>query len=106
MRGRKPRPLTVAPADVPVLRLIAQGNGLPWYQVRRAQIVLAVAAGRRTSELADETGCDGSTIWRLCRRYEQGGLSALLADGRKKRPTRRPSAAHSLFGATLPGCAG
>ncbi|MCI0460297.1 MAG: helix-turn-helix domain-containing protein [Gemmataceae bacterium] len=106
MRGRKPRPLTIAPADLPVLRLIAQGNGLPWYQVRRAQIVLAMAAGRRTSELSEETGCDTSTIWRLCRRYEQGGLSGLLADGRKKRLAPHSSSAHSLFGSTLPGHVG
>jgi hypothetical protein len=106
MRGRKPRPLTIAPADLPVLRLIAQGNGLPWYQVRRAQIVIGMAAGRRSAELSQETGCDTSTIWRLCRRYEQGGLSGLLADGRKKRLTPVSSSAASLFGSTPPGYAG
>ncbi len=85
MRGRKPRPLTVAPADCPVLRLIARRDDLPGYQVRRARVVLAVAAGQGVKDVAAEMGCDGSTVWRICRRYERGGLSGLLADGRGRR---------------------
>jgi hypothetical protein len=85
MRGRKPRPLAVAPADYAVLRMIAQRSDLPWYQVQRARVVLATAAGQRTTVVAAQTGCDTSTVWRICRRYEQGGLSSLLADGRQCR---------------------
>ena len=106
MRGRKPRPLTIPAADLPVLRLIAQGNGLPWSQVQRVKVVLAVASGRRTAEVAAELGCNPSTIWRLCRRYEEGGLSALLADRRKPARPASPSSRTALFGSTLPGCAG
>ncbi len=84
MRGRKPRPFTLAPGDYPVLRLIAEGGGFAAYQVQRARMVLAVAAGERPSEVADRAGCDASTVWRICRRYEDGGLSALLADGRAR----------------------
>lgn len=83
MRGRKPRQVTIAVADYPVLRLIAQGEGVPWYQVQRARIVLAIAAGERTQAVAKELGCDEATVWRTCRRYEQAGLSGLLADGRR-----------------------
>jgi hypothetical protein len=104
MRGRKPRPLKVAPADYPVLRLIARRDDLPDYQVLRARVVLAAAAGRRTGEVAQEAGCDVSTVWRICRRYERGGLSGLLADGRCRRPGS--PAPHPLFGATPPGEAG
>jgi hypothetical protein len=84
MRGRKPRPFTIAPGDYPVLHLIAGGAHFPAYQVRRARLLLAVAAGQRLSEIAARAGCDASTIWRACRRYETGGLSALLADGRAR----------------------
>src|SRR4051812_32497198 len=83
MRGRKPRCLTLAPADEPVLRWIAEGHGLPAYQVQRARIVLAIAGGQRTNVVARENDCDEATVWRACRRYEQAGLSGLLADGRR-----------------------
>ncbi len=83
MRGRKPRCVTISPADYPVLCLIARGESLPPYQVQRARIVLAIAAGERTQDVASSTGCDEATVWRTCRRYEQAGLSGLLADGRR-----------------------
>jgi len=83
MRGRKPRRVTIAPADLPVLRLIARGDHVPIYQSQRARIILAIAAGERTQDIARRTGCDEATVWRTCRRYEQSGLSGLLADGRR-----------------------
>ena len=46
MRGRKPRCLTIAAADVPVLQWIAASDGLPEYQVQRARMVPAIAAGQ------------------------------------------------------------
>ena len=82
MRGRKPLPVLIAPADVAVLRLIAGDRSLPVYQVHRAQIVLAIAAGERTRQVALRIGCDEATVWRTCRRYEHAGLSGLLADRR------------------------
>jgi hypothetical protein len=45
MRGRKPRPLTVAAADAPLLQAVARSSYLPFYQVQHARIVLAVAGG-------------------------------------------------------------
>src|SRR5947209_3210407 len=83
MRGRKPRRLTIAAADLPVLQWIAEGHGLPSYQIQRARIVLAIATGQRTGEVAKQNDCDEATVWRACRRYEQAGLSGLLADGRR-----------------------
>jgi hypothetical protein len=82
MRGRKPRPFAIAPTDYPVLRVIACGDGFPAYQARRARLLLAIAAGERPSVVAAQAGCDASTVWRACRRYEVGGLSGLLADRR------------------------
>ena len=83
MRGRKPRRVAIAPSDLSVLRWIASGKDLPTYQVQRAKIVLAIAAGARTQKVAEDSGCDETTVWRTCRRYEELGLSGLLADGRR-----------------------
>jgi hypothetical protein len=82
-RGRKPRRVVIAPCELSVLRWVATEPTLPHYQVRRARIVLAMARGARTQQVAKELGCDEATVWRICRRYEQHGLTGLLADGRR-----------------------
>jgi Homeodomain-like domain-containing protein len=82
MRGRKPDPLTLAPADGPVLAGIARRGALPWYQVRSARIVLAIAAGERRRCVAERMQCAEATVWRTCQRYEESGLAGLLADHR------------------------
>jgi hypothetical protein len=83
MRGRKPRRVAIVPSDLSVLQWIARGENLPPYQAQRARIVLAIAEGKRTQRVAEEAGCDEATVWRTCRRYEEWGLSGLLADGRR-----------------------
>ena len=86
MRGRKPLRVTIAPADYPVLQWLAHGEGVLRYQAQRARIVLAVADGGRTQDVARLTGCDAATVWRTCRRYLAAGLTGLLADGRRSGP--------------------
>jgi len=61
MRGRKPRPIEIAPDDLPLLQQIAHSQIRPWYQVRRARILLGIAHGARTQILAFLTQCDEST---------------------------------------------
>jgi putative transposase len=80
MRGRRPRPFCLAPDDLLPLQRVARSRRLPYAQVQHARIALAAAAGRRVGEVAAQHRCDPSTVWRLCRRYEQGGLPRLLAD--------------------------
>lgn len=80
MRGRKPRPRTVADADTPVLQAVARSRRLAWFQVQHARIVLAVAAGEPIAVVASRMECDRATVWRVCRRYQQGGLKNLLRD--------------------------
>jgi transposase len=80
MRGRTPCPLTIAAADVPILQAVARSRQLPFFQVEHARIVLAVASGEPTQAVADRLECDRTTVWRVCRRYEQGGLKTLLLD--------------------------
>jgi transposase len=82
MRGRQPEVLTIPPADARELERIAHSETSPWYQVRRARIVLEIAAGQRRENLASQVECDESTIWRTCQRYRRGGLVELLADHR------------------------
>ena len=81
MRGRKPRPLTLAVPDVPILQAVAQARHLAWFQVQHARIVLAVTAGESIEAIAARLECDRATVWRVCRRYEEGGLKKLLRDG-------------------------
>ncbi len=88
MRGRKPEVLTILSPDVPELERIAHSDASPWYQVRRARIVLAIAAGQRREDLAAQLECDESTIWRACQRYRDLGFAGLLADHRQGRSGR------------------
>jgi transposase len=88
MRGRRPEPLTIAPPDADTLRAVAHSDSLPWFQVRRARIVLALAAGERRRPLAARLDCDEATVWRTCERYRREGLAALFSDRRHGRSGR------------------
>jgi len=78
MRGRKPCSLSIAAKDRPILEHVARSDSLPWYQVRRARIVLALAAGERTQTIAWQMQCDAATVWRTAQRYRHAGLAGLL----------------------------
>ena len=105
MRGRKPLPFTLDDADLPALRQSAHSRTLPFAAVQRARIALAVADGRPIQEVAALHQCDPATVWRLCRRYEQGGLRRLLDDlprcGRPQRISPPPACRDRRVG--LPG---
>ena len=105
MRGRKPRPLTVPDADTPVLQAVARSRRLAWFQVQHARIVLAVAGGEPIQAVASRLECDRATVWRVCRRYEHGGLKELLLDdprlGRPQEISPPPAGADRRTG--LPG---
>jgi hypothetical protein len=88
MRGRKPDALALTPAEESRLREIARSGSLPWFQVRSARIILAIAAGERRQTLAARMECDAATLWRTDQRYRQGGLAELLTDHRKGRSGR------------------
>ena len=88
MRGRKPDALSIAFSDKDRLQSVAHSDTLPWYQVRRARIVLAMAAGNRKGSVAARMGCGEATVWRTCERYRRDGLDGLLVDGRRRRSGR------------------
>src|SRR5262245_6990084 len=83
MRGRRPKELTVTRRDQEILTAVAHNSSLPWSEVQRARIVLAIAAGDRQCSVAARLECDEVTVWRACQRYRHGGLACLFADGRQ-----------------------
>src|SRR5260370_32266819 len=78
MRGRKPRTLTVAAADAPILRAVARSRHLSFFQVEHARIVLAVATGEPIQSIASRLECDRATVWRVRLPNLQGGLKKHL----------------------------
>jgi hypothetical protein len=82
MRGRNPSPVDLKPNDRLVLQQIAHSDSLPWYPVRRARIVLGLAAGESVQTLAAHLQCDPATVWRTHQRDRQSGLPGLRADAR------------------------
>ena len=52
--------------------------------MRRARILLALAAGQRKCDVAAQMECGEATVWRACERYRRDGLEGLLADGRAR----------------------
>ena len=105
MRGRRARPLAIATAERAALRRIARADSLPWYLVRRARIVLALADGEPPRCVAARMECDEATVWRTRRRYEGSGLAGLTAEperpGRPPRISPPPARPHRRPG--LPG---
>lgn len=89
MRGRKPHRLSIASKDRELLEHIARSESLPWFQVRRARICLAVAAGLRIDALASQMQCGVATVRRTCRLYEHAGVAGLVVrSGHPGRPAR------------------
>ena len=56
--------LTIARRHADVLQAAAHSGSLPWFQVQRAKIVLAIAAGERQCSVAGRLECDEATVWR------------------------------------------
>ncbi len=83
MRGRKPCPLSIGFHDCTILQEVARSETPPWYQVRRARTVLAIASGQRTVAVASRLECDGGTVCRTCRRYNDTGIRGLLEEPRR-----------------------
>ena len=83
MRGRRPKELNIAPSDLAELQRIARSEVSPWFRVRRARIVLGIAAGRRREVLASQCNCSETTVWRTCEGYRHQGRAYLLGDQRR-----------------------
>lgn len=88
MRGRKPEPLVLNANDLCALQEVLRDGQTPWQVVRRALILLQRSdPQQRVLPLGEQFEQDTATIWRVCERYRQGGLSAALYDApRSGRP--------------------
>ena len=112
MKGRKPHQVIVNAHDRGVLEHIAHSRTLFWFQVQRARTLLAMADGESVQSVALRMQCDPSTVWRICRRYENVGLDAILMDApRSGHPADispcgpRTDRAACVFGAARQGIA-
>jgi hypothetical protein len=88
MRGRKPGKFALKAKDKASLCELLRDGWTPLKVARRAQILLSRAdEAQRVVLLGDKVEQDEATIWRICERYRQGGLSAALYDApRSRRP--------------------
>jgi hypothetical protein len=97
MRGRMPDKFVLKLKDAACLHELLSDGQTPWQVARRAQILLnRNNPQQRVVLLGQKVEQDTATVWRVCERYRQGGLSAALYDaprsGRPRvfspRPTR------------------
>jgi len=88
MRGRKPEKFELKPKDKTVLQKLLRDGQTPLRVARRAEILLRRAdQQQRVCALSEKVERNTATIWRVCRRYAQGGLQAALYDAaRSGRP--------------------
>lgn len=88
MPGRPPAQFVLEPEDESFLHELLRRGETPWRVVRRAQILLGRAnEAQRVVLLGHQVDVDAATIWRVCARYQQGGLAAALYDApRSGRP--------------------
>ena len=88
MSGRPAEKFVLKRKDrVRLLELLRDGQ-TPLKVARRARILLGRATGEQSiAALEDKVEQDRSTIWRVCARYEEGGLETALYDApRSGRP--------------------
>jgi hypothetical protein len=88
MRGCTPDKFVLKRKDKNVLQELLRDGQTSLKIARRAQILLGrVDDQQRVIVLGDQVDRDTATIWRVCERYNQGGLEAALYDApRSGRP--------------------
>ncbi len=81
MRGRTPEKFVLKRKDKLFLQRLLQDGHTPLKVARRAQILLGrTDQNQRVVLLGDKVEQNATTVWRVCRRYRQGGLKAALYD--------------------------
>ena len=87
-RGRPVAPITLRESEERQLRSLARSRTLPHSLVRRAQMVLACAAGVPGSTVARRLGVTNTTVGKWRKRYREQGISGLHDELRPGRPRR------------------
>ena len=59
---------------------MARSRSLPWLQVQHARMIWLLVLDNARQRWPGQLPCHEATVWRRCRRDEQGGLAALLRD--------------------------
>jgi len=97
MGGRHPDKFVLKRKDKAFLLELLRDSQTPLKVARRAQMLLGRTNGKRSlAALEEKVEQDRTTIWRVCERYEAGGLDTALYDaprsGRPRvfSPTRTP----------------
>jgi len=95
MRRRPPRVIDLSPADAAYFEQLVRDGRTEQRVARRARILLAMAdSATIVQDLADHLEVERTTIWNLCRRYEEIGIDAVKDARREGRPrTFLPSTA-------------
>lgn len=87
MRGRKADPFALKSGDAKKLQQLLRDGALAQRVARRARILLARHHGRGLGQIAAQVDQERTTVWRVCQRYQDEGLSAALYDAsRSGRP--------------------
>jgi predicted ArsR family transcriptional regulator len=95
MRRHPPHVIDLSAADAAYLERLVRNGRTEQRVARRARILLAMAdPASVVHDLADRLDIDRTTIWSLCRRYEEVGVQVVEDAPRTGRPrTISPSAA-------------
>lgn len=87
MWGREPHRVQLKRADREELEHLVRDGHTEQRAARRAQILLAIAQpDAMVEEVADQWEVARTTVWRVCRRYEERGLRAVYDAERAGRP--------------------
>jgi transposase len=96
MRGPKPEKVVLAVEHVEILQKHLQTGKTERRVADRARILLLSAEGLNPCVVAERTGHDRTTVWRVCQRYRERGLDALQDRPRGGNRTRfSPSASRA-----------
>lgn len=88
MRGRTPDAFELSKPDERRIRTLLRNGDTPLRVARRARMLLDRAQGSRPSAVVRTVDQNRTTVWRVCARYQAGGLYAALYDA--PRCGRRP----------------
>ena len=100
MRRRPPHLIHLTPEETELLESLVRDGRTEQRIARRARILLAmVEPDTVVTELAEKFEVDRTTIWTLCRRYEEMGVQAVWDAPRSGRPRELSPPAASGGGA-------
>lgn len=77
MRGPKPKNIILTNEQITIIKQHLRSGKTEQRVAKRARILLLSFEGENPCQTATKVGCDRTTVWRVCRRFEKLGLGAL-----------------------------